>query len=87
MPSMQLLEYTKEKLFAKDYENLHNLMEITKTRRTQILNDPPRMTQDEIIQLARLLDVLPTTLISQFNCGESKITVKKNKELMELKEV
>ncbi|MDD5006406.1 MAG: hypothetical protein PHS33_07930 [Candidatus Omnitrophica bacterium] len=77
---MQIKEFIKEKITVADYEQLHKILNITKTRKTQILNNPGRMTQKEILRLAFLLEAAPSELIN-LGCGRDTITISEAVEM------
>ena len=84
---MQLSEFIIENYPAKIYLNLAELMDLTKTKTTQILNDPASMTKLQVIRLSKILQMDPTLLVDEFNCGRRKMNLIEAEELMELKQV
>ncbi|MEI6435220.1 MAG: hypothetical protein WCP32_10275 [Bacteroidota bacterium] len=76
----------KKHLTAAQFEQLPELMGITQTRCTQILNDPPRMTQVEIKTILFILNVpeiTPDYLITDFKCGTKILTIDQSTKLIE----
>jgi hypothetical protein len=81
---MKFNEFLKQALTAESFENLHILLEITPTRRTQILKDPLRILPAEIEKLVLVLN-RPSFdaqyLIKQYSCGKNVITLSEAERL------
>jgi len=54
---------------------------ITKYRSTYILNNPEKMTAEEIKAFSRLLGIPATELITDFDCGKEELTISQAEEL------
>ena len=83
---MTFENYLKDRVTFNEFRVLHDTIGITRTRFTQILNDPARMTKDEIEIIVRLLAISPTELI-EMGCGKRIITLLECEQLQELKGV
>ena len=60
------------------WENLHSLMGITLTRRTQMFNRPQTMILHEIETLAKILEIEKVTtidMIIDYHCGWDRVTL------------
>lgn len=66
---------------VKVYERIPELMGITPTRRTQMLNNVGKMTYEEIEKLSVIIALPIEDLIHEFHCGYDVLTLRE----MELK--
>ena len=83
---MDFLTFLKRNITVENFERLDSALNISKTRKTQILLHPERMRKNEIIQFSKLLGagtISPTFLIEVFNCGADKLTVHEHLQISE----
>ena len=84
---MNLKNFITENYPAKVYLNLNSLLGLSKKKTTLIINNPSSMEKDHVKHLSVILELEPTRLINEFNCGRRKMNLEEADELMELKEV
>jgi NifB/MoaA-like Fe-S oxidoreductase len=84
---MSLSDFIKAKYPANLYLNLFELMGLTKTKTTRLLNDPSLMSKGELYRLSEILEVEPSRLIGDFGCGKNRINLAEAEELLAIKEV
>ena len=78
--------FIKNHLTAAQFDRLPALMNITSTRCTRMLNEPKRMSAQEIISIIKIIntpEISPEYLITEFNCGTRVLTVESSKTLIE----
>ncbi len=75
---MELRDYLKEKLSAKHFDSLPELMGITPTRCTQMLNRPDSMSISELQRLVDVIDSKEVTvarLILDYHCAWDRVSL------------
>ena len=65
------------------YEQLPEILKITTTRRTQIVNEPRKMVWDEITKLSEILNIPPWDLVHEYECGWRTLTIEDLNEYLQ----
>ncbi len=76
---MELRDYLKEKLSAKHFDSLPELMGITPTRCTQMLNRPDSMSISELQRLVDVIDnkdITGTRLMLDYDCCWERVSLR-----------
>lgn len=73
--SSALEEFIKKTLTVYEFQQLPSWLQTSKTRLTQLLNAPETARPPEIENLAKILQMSPLELISQYRLGFNVVTL------------
>lgn len=78
---MNFKTFVKDKVSASQFEALHEVLNVSKKKLTQMLNEPERMDIEYIRHFATLTGENAAYLVDTFNCGKQVITIDELDEL------